>query len=280
VVKPSTKIAVLPEGQLVRKLTVAPDPTWWRVATDLDGVPFEGFVKAEFLAPGVMEPVVPPPAVSKVPVVHLSPKSTIRRSNPHGRAFPLNEDAQPQRSDGSTSSLAKIIDWLDVEKHERYRPGGGATYCNIYAYDYCYLGAGFLPRVWWTNGALQRLANGEKVEPLYEKTVREMNANSLHDWLVDHGPSFGWRRVAGVGDLQNAANAGRLALICAKRKDLNRSGHIVAVVPETTAQKAIRQSGEVRTPLQSQAGSTNFRYGTQRWWTSDKFSAFGFWVLV
>jgi hypothetical protein len=278
VVKPSTKLAMLPEGQVVRKIGDADDAEWWKVSADLNGARFEGYVKHQYLAAEAAAPESGT-APATAPEVHLTPKSAIRRSQSSGRAYPLNEDGQPRRSEVSATSLTRIVDWLAVETSARYLPGGGATFCNIYAYDYCSLAGVFLPRVWWMNAALEQLAAGENVQPLYDKTVHELNANSLHDWLGEYGPAFGWRRLATVDEVQNAANAGKAAVICAKRKDLNRSGHIVAVVPETGEHRAVRSAGLVSTPLQSQAGGTNFRYGTKRWWTNDKFSAFGFWAV-
>ncbi len=60
-----------------------------------------------------------------------------------------------------------------------------------------------------------------------------------------------------------------------------QSGHIVAVVPETDKEKAKRNGdGLVTAPLQSQAGSVNFRYGTGRpeWWTGEQFADSAFWI--
>jgi len=278
VVAPSSKLAMLPEGQVVLKLSAADDATWWLIETKLNSVTFRGYVKRQYLA-AASSTSSANGAVGRAPEVHLTPKSAIRRDQSHGRAYPLNEAHQPRRTEISPESLIRIVDWLDVESHARYLPVPGATYCNIYAYDYCYLAGSFLPRVWWTSGALQRLASGEEVLPLYENTVTELNANSLYNWFGEHGPAFGWRRVAEPSDLQSVANRGGVAVICGKRKDLNRSGHIVAVVPETPGHQAVAADGVVRVPLQSQAGATNFRYGaSKRWWLDDKFSAFGFWV--
>jgi len=52
------------------------------------------------------------------------------------------------------------------------------------------------------------------------------------------------------------------------------------VVPETGEHKAKRSAGVVTSPLQSQAGSTNFRYGTgtANWWKGDRFAESAFWV--
>jgi len=67
----------------------------------------------------------------------------------------------------------------------------------------------------------------------------------------------------------------------ARRKDDGRSGHIVAVVPETNDKRARRNTeGEVIAPLQSQAGSVNFQYGTGKvnWWTDNRFAANAFYI--
>ena len=67
----------------------------------------------------------------------------------------------------------------------------------------------------------------------YGTTVSELNANSLYNWLEEFGSDFGWRRTLDVTELQNAANAGQVALICGQRTELNQPGHICLVVPET-----------------------------------------------
>lgn len=66
----------------------------------------------------------------------------------------------------------------------------------------------------------------------------------------------------------------------AKRADLARSGHIVAVLPEHGGFKAKRNSaGEVLQPVESQAGVSNFRFEVQgsHWWQKAKFQSYGFW---
>jgi len=67
----------------------------------------------------------------------------------------------------------------------------------------------------------------------------------------------------------------------ARRKQDGKSGHIVAVVPETHEVHAERGvHGDVFMPLQSQAGVVNFRYGTSRlnWWKADEFAESAFWL--
>ena len=138
-----------------------------------------------------------------------------------------------------------------------------------------------MPRVWWSQTALIDLAQGKTVQPLCGKTIDELRANDLFLWLRDFGLNFGWRQTGTLTKLQTEVNQGALGLIEARRVDNGKPGHIVAVVPETNTQKAKRDStGEVIAPLQSQAGSTNFRYGTGKleWWKGTQFAESAFWL--
>lgn len=272
-----TIITTLPQGQLVEKLADAPDQ-WWQVETRVHGVAITGYVKSTFLIAST-DVVAPAEATSIMPV-HLTPTNPILRSASSGRAFPLNESSQPSRPIANAQALHDIINWLAVEKSPRYAPSAGKTYCNIYAYDYCYLAGVYLPRVWWTSKALIELIKGQAVTPIYDKTVQELNANSLHNWFRDYGDDFGWRRTFDLNDLQERANQGKVCIISARRVELNRSGHICAVAPETGVHRATRKGDKVVVPLQSNAGASNFRYGTKtEWWTNTKqFSSYSFWV--
>ena len=168
-----------------------------------------------------------------------------------------------------------------MESSPRYLPTSSATYCNIYAHDYCTLAGVYLPRVWWTDQALVRIGRGEDVGPVYAQTVREMRADDLFAWLVDCGPSFGWRRVFDATALQAAANGGGVGVICADREAEGRSGHITVVVPEHGTHRAERDAdGNVTQPLQSQAGSVNRRWGSagRDWWWGAQFRDRGFFV--
>ena len=155
------------------------------------------------------------------------------------------------------------------------------TFCNIYAHDYCHLAGCYLPRVWWTPAALVALAQGQQVKPLYGKTVDEQRANDLFRWLRDFGMQFGWRQTGTLSKLQLEVNHGAIGILAARRKEDGRSGHIVAIVPETEEHRARRNAaGEVIAPLQSQAGVSNFRYGTGKvgWWLDSRFAEFAYWL--
>jgi len=288
-------IAQLPAGQMVVRMSGKQGDKFFEVQTSLNGAHLRGFAASQYLRPVKVPkaiPVVAPkaaPPTTGIVAVYMPRKPGIitRRVDPAG-PHSLNEPDQPQRNAETAAErcaqLAAIIDWLAVDKtaNKRYQPtGGGTTFCNIYAHDYCFLANVYLPRVWWTPGAIEQLARGEKVELLYEKTIDEQRANDLFRWLRDFGPRFGWRQTGTPTKLQEAANLGGIGIIVARRKIDGKSGHIVAVVPETNDQKAKRDTnGEVTSPLQSQAGVTNFRYRASpiQWWTGAQFADSAFWI--
>src|ERR1051326_5887433 len=288
-------IAQLPAGQMVVRISGKEGDEFFEVETSLNGAHFRGFAAAEYLRPVKVPKAIPVVAPSATPpaggiVAFYMPRKTgtiTRRVDP-ASPFSLNEPDQPQRNAESAAErcaqLAAIVDWLAVDNpaNKRYQPtGGGTTFCNIYAHDYCFLANVYLPRVWWTPGAIEQLAKGEPVEPLYEKTIDEQRANDLFRWLRDFGPRFGWRQTGTLTKLQEAADLGGIGIIVAQRKIDGKSGHIVAVVPEIGDQKAKRdRNGSVIGPLQSQAGTTNFRYRAtaNAWWKGDQFSDSGFWI--
>lgn len=281
VVKASTKIAVLPMGQSVTKKAVAAVPNWWEVSTTIDGAGVDGFLNSTFLVPDAA--FVPPQTLSSVSPVHLSTNANVARGNKSRLAYPLNEVGQKTRNPSATGAikageLTAIVSWLDVERKARYAPNSQHTYCNIYAYDFCYLASVYLPRVWWLPSAIERLKQGKAVSPIYGQTVSELNANSLFNWLKDYGPTFGWNRTFDLTQMQNAANDGQVVIICAHNRKPNRSGHICSVVPETASKKATRSGVTVTHLLQSQAGRSNIKYFTRSWWLSDTFRDFGFWI--
>jgi hypothetical protein len=281
VVKESTRIALLPMGQVVTKKAASSVPNWWEVSTTLEGASVDGFVNSNFLTPDAA--FTPPATVSSISPVHLSTTNRVVRGDKARLAYPLNESGQRTRNSTAAAAvkakeLTLIIRWLDVEVKARYAPTSQFTYCNIYAYDYCYLAGVYLPRVWWLAAALDKLKRGRPVSPIYAETVGELNANSLFNWLKEYGPTFGWNRTFDLTTAQNAANDGQVVIICGQNRIPNRSGHICPVVPETATAKAVRNGATVTKPLQSQAGRVNRQYQTQQWWTNGTFRDWGFWI--
>lgn len=280
----SAQVAVIPMGGEVKKLADSSAPKWWQVSARINETEMNGFVNNTFLKK--VAGFVEPEAVRSIVSVHLTRTSPVTRRN-RAWAFALNESGRPTRDttaspENKVRSLTRIIEWLDVENtnNVRYKPTSTSTYCNIYAYDYCYLAGVYLPRVWWTSRALIDLSAGRDVRPVYGETVHELNANSLYRWFREFGTTFGWRRTASIDEMQNAANNGQAVIVSAPNRVPNRSGHICAVVPETSAQRAVRSGGIVTKPLQSQAGARNFRYRTDTWWLrlSSTFLEYGYWI--
>jgi hypothetical protein len=290
----SNVIARLPDGHIVQAVSDKKVNGFLEVETSLLGAHFRGFAAAEFLkpAPGVtevpvLEPAAAPPTTGIVAVTMPRKAGTVTKRIGIATAHSLNEPNAPGRK-GTTpeelrSELAAIIDYLAVDKpaHKRYQPTANSTFCNIYAHDYCHLAGVYLPRVWWSAAAIERLAQGQAVEPRLGNTIDEQRANDLFRWLRDFGMRFGWRQTGSLTKLQQEVNLGAIGVLVARRKNDGLSGHIAVVVPETGDKTAKRNAaGEVTAPLQSQAGRNNFRYGNggTNWWKGNQFAESAFWI--
>src|SRR5678815_4250554 len=126
------------------------------------------------------------PAGTLPPAVHfpVNPKSalnsTLARHTPLS-GFSPRPRLQGQAVDVRHQALNQIVTDLDVTRSVRYTPNT-QTFCNIYAYDFCFLAGVYLPRVWWNSKALIAAVGGAQLEVIYDRTVREMTANALHRW--------------------------------------------------------------------------------------------------
>jgi hypothetical protein len=293
--KPSANvIAHLPDGHRVRWISGKSGDDFLEVETSLNGAHLRGFAASKFLLEvadvkpiRVVTPSATPPVSGVVAV--SAPRKTpgITRRTASAGALSLNEPDQPSRT-GTTpqmlrEDLHRIVDWLAVDKasHVRYRPRDGLTFCNIYAHDFCALAGVYLPRVWWTQDAIERLTRGEPVDPRLGATITELRANDIFRWLAAFGPRFGWRQTGTLSKLQAEVNLGAVGLVIARRKLDGKSGHVTMVVPEKNAFRARRDAaGDVIAPLQSQAGTRNFRVGAggANWWNGEQFADSAFWI--
>ena len=292
----ANRIAALPNGHLVSLVSGSRGDKWFEVETSLNGANLRGFVASDFLelvttkakTIAVMVPFAVKPQSGIAAVFMPQGSGMITKRTGLAGPFSLNEPDQPSRSKNAEPSvlreeIIKIIDWLNVERltHRRYQPVAGKTFCNIYAHDFCHLAGVYLPRAWWTQKAIEKLARNEIVQPLLNSTIEEIRANGIFAWLRDFGDRFGWRQTGDLTKLQNAVNLGGIGLIIAKRVEDGRSGHITMIVPEMDKTKAKRNNdGEVTAPLQSQAGTVNFncRTGIKDWWLDAKFNDHAFWI--
>ncbi|MEY3835422.1 MAG: hypothetical protein RI989_850, partial [Bacteroidota bacterium] len=119
----------------------------------------------------------------------------------------------------------------------------------------------YLPTVWWTDESIEKLQQGIDVTPIFNETVVPIYSSAIHDWFGKWGADFGWKKMESLTEIQQrVTDEGGIGIICAKRKTVGLSGHIVPIVPETEKKKAFRENGEVIYPLQSQAGKLNYNY--------------------
>ena len=105
---------------------------------------------------------------------------------------------------------------INLRTNVTNRPAAAPLSVTSTRHDYCFLANVYLPRVWWMPGAIEQLAKGEKIEPLYERTIDEQRANDLFRWLGDFGPRFGWRQTGTPTKLQEVANLGGIGIIVAR----------------------------------------------------------------
>jgi hypothetical protein len=212
---------------------------------------------------------------------NLLPDSESRLDSMENKQKPILDSSIPFRdltsSESKRESIHQLIDKLDVETSVRYQRTPEDTYCNVYSFDYCYFSKVYLPTVWWTEESLEKIKQGQEVTAVFEETVDRIYSSAIHDWFLELGDSFGWKRMFSVDEMQSQVNAnGGVGIICAKRKIKGLSGHIVPVVPETDLHTAYRENGTVIYPLQSQAGILNYNYFSEvrkDWWNDELYSS-------
>lgn len=195
--------------------------------------------------------------------------------------YPISDSSIPFRdltnTESKKASIRQLIDKLNVKESLRYQRTIEDTYCNVYSYDFCYFSQIYLPTIWWTEDSIQKILNGEEVVPVFNETVVPIYSSAIHDWFMKWGQYFGWKRMYDLDEIQAKVNAeGGVGIICAKRKIVGLSGHIVPIVPETEKKKAYRENGRVLFPLQSQAGKLNYNYfakARRDWWNHERYSS-------
>lgn len=221
-------------------------------------------------------------AHNKIKEADLLPDPESRLDSMEMKERPIMDSSIPFRdltdSESKRESISRLIDKLDVFSNVRYQRTVEDTYCNVYSYDYCHFCKVYLPTVWWTDEALEKVLSGQEVEAVFEQTVDRIYSSAIHDWFLEWGTNFGWERMFTVEEIQNKVNTeGGVGIICAKRKEKGLSGHIVPVVPETDLHQAYRENGKVLYPLQSQAGKENYNYFSEvrkDWWNDELYSSY------
>ncbi|MCB9794936.1 MAG: hypothetical protein H6741_19730 [Alphaproteobacteria bacterium] len=168
-------------------------------------------------------------------------------------------------------SQRALIRTLNVSRSRRYAREPN-TKCNVYARDFLSAMGAYLPTLWWTPSALDRLrttpariitredynnrsaaaqrqarlgrGEGSEIAPILDGNAGPLymlNANGLHGWLREYGESFGWRCL---GDeprrAQEFANEGHIVILSAHgvgtlvRDGRSRPypGHVTVVIAE------------------------------------------------
>jgi hypothetical protein len=217
----------------------------------------------------------------QIKMAQLDPHPDSRLDSMEMKFNPMVDDSIPFRDmtdlDSKKKSIRELIRKLDVTSSLRYQRTIEDTYCNVYSFDYCLHTNVYLPTVWWTEASLKKILAGQTVKAVFNETVEPIYSSAIHDWFLKWGPSFGWKQMSTVDEVQQAVNEnGGVGIICAKRKKVGLSGHIVPVVPETERKKAHRVDGKVVYPLQSQAGKLNYKYfakARKDWWNHERYSS-------
>ncbi|WP_430405734.1 hypothetical protein [Fluviicola sp.] len=217
----------------------------------------------------------------RIKSAHLLTDPESRLDSMMAKPHPISNTNVPYRdltnAETKRASIEQLIEKLDVKHSLRYQRTVDDTYCNVYAYDFCYFAQVYIPTVWWTAESLEKILAGQEVEPVFDQTVARIYSSAIHDWLLMWGASFGWKRMTDLDEIQRKVNEeGGVGIICAKRKIVGLSGHIVPIVPETAAKKAYRENGVVIYPLQSQAGKLNYNYFSKArkdWWNHERYSS-------
>lgn len=128
----------------------------------------------------------------------------------------------------SGTLLHIVVRQFDVERHVRYRPVDGKTWCNIFVSDVtAALGA---PIPHWVTTAGRPTDHADK-----DNGARELTANKTCDWLLELGSKFGWQQIAPRDAAEKRAVAGFPTVACWKNPQPG-SGHIAILVPGGIAQ--------------------------------------------
>lgn len=141
--------------------------------------------------------------------------------------------------------LEAVIKQCGVATSPRYRAnqqGYGETYCNIFLWDVTRALGCEIPH--WIS------RTDQKSPAAPGSNAFETDANTVCDWLANHGPDFGWSKADAAAALTNA-KAGKPAAVVWKNP--GGIGHVAVVCPgEANPAKGV--------PI-AQAGATNFDDG-------------------
>lgn len=211
----------------------------------------------------------------KIPSCYiLNKKATL--DFPGLQGFKLNDDFQIFDLPATVGQIYAVALHLNPEKSLRHQPSNGKTHCDCLASDFAAGFGCFLPGgVFWNDEYIEQKnkINSGYWFPVYGKTVHELSANDLYDWLNSpYAKMFGWEKANGVTKLQDIANQGYLCCISGKNNLPKGHGHISIVLPENKEKGMIAQriEGKVFCPIICQAGAICYNWTNENSWFLSK----------
>lgn len=152
---------------------------------------------------------------------------------------PLTNTSQNRNPD----IYAQVINQFAVGYNPRYLPGGGNTYCNIFAWDVTRAMNCEIPH--WIDDSWN-------IAKPNTPGAFEITINSGVNWMMKYGVrDHGWQSV-NAQTAQDYANQGKVAVAMWKNPIPANHGHIAVVRPGTITSKGAASA---------QAGSINFNSG-------------------
>lgn len=128
-----------------------------------------------------------------------------------------------------------IVHDLQVETNPRYTPRNNSTFCNIFLWDVTSAMGAEIPH--WVD---------EKGDPCKPGKGAELSANKIVDWIVKHGPRFGWAECT-EAEARRDARFGQPAV--ALWKNPKGIGHVAVVMPAREPVTQIAQAGRLNFSL-------------------------------
>jgi len=142
---------------------------------------------------------------------------------PVAASKPCTPAITSNESNRSAALYRQVIDQFQVETNPRYevnKKGHGDTYCNIFMWDVTSAMGAEIPHY------VDSQTGAPKTYP-DTKGASEMSANSIYNWLHEHGSNYGWFEVT-PEQAQALANQGRPVVTAFKKTG---HGHVQVVCP-------------------------------------------------
>lgn len=146
------------------------------------------------------------------------------------------------RPDSGPTELIAVLEQFKVETSPRYkRDGNGSTWCNRYMSDVTRAADCQVPHWVYPDGTPAEPYAARVDSKNVTEAAHELNANETYGWLLQHGPTYGWKELLdadGSPDshfAQELADAGGLVTFAWRNQESTpespHSGHVGCVRP-------------------------------------------------